>query len=409
MRKRLTHHWHKLRSVNPHILAIVIVLFLTVLVSGQALIKGKTQSKSQSIQVLAPTNLSPSNLAAMEGMTMATPSASVSAKPPTPSNWSTSMGQWKPNPKFDTCTQAEHDSFSVVGPDDKLYPTWHPPVFKRADGTNCTFGHEHGADPSTSKANSTLPAFGYIAAQMGMVESHAGFKVFVFNAGETIESNVANKVADEDVRVVYHMGTGGVKRYTEEFHSVQYDIVKHDGSGAFAHVQAMSDTGTNDKVGSTCSTPRKGGRDFSTIGCQDPYEIWSYQLLIHDPKDPFRARMQSRFSLAGSVATFDPILTHDPSNNSKVVFSQDYYYKGNSDPASPQGSFQGCHRETYTGGEWNNAGKPTVYYTDANGYVKSSQPEPGLLKQEFSSIQLFPTTIWKAAKSYCGNGIHNPN
>src|SRR6185312_14613428 len=33
---------------------------------------------------------------------------------------------WSPT-TYDTCPKALHDSYSVVGPDGKLYPTWHPP------------------------------------------------------------------------------------------------------------------------------------------------------------------------------------------------------------------------------------------------------------------------------------------
>src|SRR5262245_1059193 len=54
------------------------------------------------------------------------------------------------------CPQALHDSYVVTGPDGKVYPTWHPPV---DPVYGCYFGHEHGSDPRTSKANSALPAF----------------------------------------------------------------------------------------------------------------------------------------------------------------------------------------------------------------------------------------------------------
>ena len=55
------------------------------------------------------------------------------------------FGIWQPG-QHDTCTKGDHDSYQVVGPDGKIYPTWHPPV-----GANgCTFGHEHGRDPSGS-------------------------------------------------------------------------------------------------------------------------------------------------------------------------------------------------------------------------------------------------------------------
>ena len=52
-------------------------------------------------------------------------------------------GLWTPSSR-DTCSKDVHDSYFVVGPDGKKYPTWHPPT-----GPNgCSFGHEHGRDPS---------------------------------------------------------------------------------------------------------------------------------------------------------------------------------------------------------------------------------------------------------------------
>ena len=38
-----------------------------------------------------------------------------------------SFGIWTPG-ATDDCTAAQHDAYSVVGPDHKRYPTWHPPI-----------------------------------------------------------------------------------------------------------------------------------------------------------------------------------------------------------------------------------------------------------------------------------------
>ncbi|UCD25006.1 MAG: hypothetical protein JSW51_03530, partial [Gemmatimonadota bacterium] len=53
---------------------------------------------------------------------------------------------WQPGPD-DTCTREIHNQYSVVGPDGLLYPTWHPPI---DPATGCSFGHDHGRDPSGS-------------------------------------------------------------------------------------------------------------------------------------------------------------------------------------------------------------------------------------------------------------------
>lgn len=60
------------------------------------------------------------------------------------------VGRWTPT-AYDTCPAELHESFAVVGPDGKRYPTWHPPVvLDPATGESCTFGHEHGSDPRAS-------------------------------------------------------------------------------------------------------------------------------------------------------------------------------------------------------------------------------------------------------------------
>src|SRR5437879_5862966 len=60
-----------------------------------------------------------------------------------PIGFAASYGIWTPGPR-DDCTAEVHNSYSVVGPDRKLYPTWHPPV---DPVTGCSFGHDHGRHP----------------------------------------------------------------------------------------------------------------------------------------------------------------------------------------------------------------------------------------------------------------------
>ena len=71
---------------------------------------------------------------------VAAPMPAVAADP------SRAFSLWAPGPN-DTCAKEQHDAYSVVGPDGKLYSTWHPPV----DPTSgCSFGHEPGRDPHGS-------------------------------------------------------------------------------------------------------------------------------------------------------------------------------------------------------------------------------------------------------------------
>lgn len=99
------------------------------------------------------------------------------------------MGLWSPNTKYDTCTKAEHDIFRAKGPDGKWYPTWHPPTMKRADGTTCTFGHEHGRNPEGSNL---LPLIN--STYGGILFGYANEKLDEYNAA----NNIANGMRHED-------------------------------------------------------------------------------------------------------------------------------------------------------------------------------------------------------------------
>ncbi len=299
------------------------------------------------------------------------------------------------------CSSAVHDRYVTKGPDGKSYPTWHPAV---DPVTGCMFGHEHGADPRLSLADSSMPAFGYAAAQMGMVEPHEGYKVFIINKGDVFE----NKVAPASYRVVFHMGTSGVKRYTERFHSVEYDYISSDGTGREAHVTGMADTGAD--VGATCDQPRKGGRDFSTLGCHDSYEIWAFGFEIRHPDDPYTDVQGVRFHAGGAVAVFNPVTTRDPNDNTRLVYTQDYRNPASGiGPLSPDSPYLGCEREMYGGANyWNNAARPTVYYTDVMGNVKPG-PGAGLIRQEVSAVESRASESFKYRQDFCGNGIHPPN
>src|SRR5687767_6772622 len=88
---------------------------------------------------------------------------------------------WKPG-SHDTCTQEQHDAYSVLGPDGKAYPTWHP-----ATGPGgCSFGHEHGRNPRDSDLYGDLGGlpFGYASEMLAISdpahprdEDHVGHKV----------------------------------------------------------------------------------------------------------------------------------------------------------------------------------------------------------------------------------------
>jgi hypothetical protein len=319
--------------------------------------------------------------------------------PPTAPPTSTATGATAGQP----CPQALHDSIVTTGPDGLSYPTWHPAVDPQS---GCFFGHEHGSDPRTSAANPELPPFGYVGTAAGVAEAHAGFKVFIWHVGESTDLGPV----PADIRSVFHMGTAGVKRYTERFHSLQFDYVARDGTGREAHVAGMADTGT--ALGSTCDNPRRDGRDFSTVGCNDAYEIWGNVVfqIVH-PDDPYTDVMHTRLTVTAAFAAFDPILTRDPLDNARLLYTQTYRNPGSAiDPTSPSSPYRGCDREAYGGPNfWRNAGRPTVYYTDPYGRVQPG-PGPGLIRQYVSAVNWDTTEPqFKLRRPTCAPGVHAPN
>lgn len=267
------------------------------------------------------------------------------------------------------CPPAIHDQYVTTGPDGKTYPTWHPPI---DPGTGCFFDHDHGDDPRTSLANSSMPAFGYVAGLSGMAEPHNGFKVFVANKGSR---NDEGRIALNSTRIVAHMGTGGVARFDQQSHSFQFDLVADDGH--YVHVQGMADTGLagsicdrdrnlqdnnpNNDIGRSVMIPPGQGCDVTS-----PYEIWLFKFNVGN-----------KLTVLASVGVFDPITVMNPADHTVLLYSSDVFgtqYFG--------GWYRGCRRESYSGPVyWYNKNGPTTYMTDPMGMIMSN----GAIKQEISA------------------------
>ncbi len=267
------------------------------------------------------------------------------------------------------CPAWVHARHVTAAPDGKNYPTWHPQV---DPDYGCYFDHEHGDDPRNSLANPAMPPFGYIGAQMNppMDEAHAGFKVFVTNKGVT---NDEGRTALNSSRVVAHMGTGGVKRFDEQFHSLIFDLVADDGH--YAHVQGMADTGQagsicdrthNDQQGRTVVVMPGGGCDLK----DSLYEIWLFKLRIGD-----------KMMVLVSTAVFDPITVMNPADHTQLIYTTDAFAsRANEAPFTPP--LNGCNRESYHGPVyWYNSGGATTYNTDGMGMIMEGAP----LLQEISA------------------------
>lgn len=123
---------------------------------------------------------------------------------------SAAMGLWEPNTDFDTCTKAFHDTYFVVGPDGKKYPTWHPPTaIDPENGNLCSFGHEHGRDPRSSALwDSIRNHFAYDANSNGAIdaaERDTSGVPFGYASEQLRAYNSANGIAGAD-RSEDHVG-----------------------------------------------------------------------------------------------------------------------------------------------------------------------------------------------------------
>ncbi len=235
--------------------------------------------------VVTPTPTPPQSPAPTPTPPGATPSPSPQPTPTPPMGGgsgglmgnSQAMAAWNPT-RFDTCPNAAdtirikdiHAGYSVIGPDGKRYPTWHPPVDPT---TGCKFGHEHGRSPvgyeywdevrrnfafdadsngqisTTELATAGVP-FGYVNEQMvlqshGMMrhEDHVGHKVEFANGegdiGEgtdpfdsnvtggvvvPVKNNTLSKWSQSGIRCYHfhkvHQGVSTPDAFTNNLHEV---------------------------------------------------------------------------------------------------------------------------------------------------------------------------------------------
>jgi hypothetical protein len=281
-----------------------------------------------------------------------------------------------------TCSAAAHDKHVVdIGHPTKLFRTWHPQV----DPSGCTYAHEHGFNPATMRDAEIAAepvAFGVVgeahksaAEPNGHEEPHEGFKVFIANIGDVNDENRVNRVYS---RSVFHMGTGGPRRYDQQFHSAMIRL-KHPEFGLKAFTQLMMDTGGT----ATVCDPRQQAPTKDVMQLNSPcllnsgYEIWSTQQDV-------RAGGRTVYRAFATPAVFDPITVLNPANRTELVYAWDARMAASKAHPNDWSGNRGCDRESYAQpGYWYNAGGPTMFWTDAMGNQVAAG-SPGALLQEIS-------------------------
>lgn len=167
---------------------------------------------------------------------------------------------WTPT-GYDTCSAAFHRTFSVIGPDGKLYPTWHPPTaVDPATGQTCSFGHEHGDDPASSDIFTWVtdfldaaPAkgrgipFGYVSEALDTYaashdnvtrhEDNVGHKIIVADDVKLVTASPrgylrdsAGEVVQCDVMIKVHQGSHSGDALINNAHELLYAARCSDGT-----------------------------------------------------------------------------------------------------------------------------------------------------------------------------------
>jgi hypothetical protein len=263
------------------------------------------------------------------------------------------------NTAYDTCPVSLHETFSVIGPDGKLYPTWHPPtVTDPATGQPCTFGHEHGADPELSdihgwvvqhmaaegeEAEAGIP-FGYAnealidyaAANPGTptrFEDHVGHKVSFANdvvlldedghyvpGTDPATGNPVNVTCDYLMKV--HQGSHSADATGNNLHELLYAVQCNDGTEVLATTMAAFGAANEfqrscapaQAVAAGTSHPFEDGGGVRLLpdrGCIEQY------VLVSPPTPPLQSDIWSLYESwqleeSLTLPSGDPLAWYEP-------------------------------------------------------------------------------------------------
>jgi hypothetical protein len=260
------------------------------------------------------------------------------------------------------CPEEVHDRYQVEGPDGQRYPTWHSPVDLQS---GCYFDHEHGSDPRTYVGfeQAGMPAFGYAAAQAGIVESHKGYKVYAAN----------DDLNGRAWMIVLNQDTSRPERAWEQHNSLEWHISSREGE-ALVHVRVMANFG---KSTANCSGKviyagegdSGASRLIPTTDCAavNGYEAWDASVNVGGV---FRATPY--FEVDNPATAVDPA---DP----QAVYPMCQFRSG-AESCSGSGFWIGNRRGVLRPGQRVNNPREEIFHTDAYGRVVE-ESAPGAIRQ----------------------------
>jgi hypothetical protein len=375
------------------------------------------------------------------------------------------FGLWTPGP-FDSCTKEQHDAYAVMGPDGKVYPTWHPPT----GPGGCSFGHEHGRDPSGSDLYGETDGLPFgVANEMLAIsdpanprdEDHFGHKVEWENDIDLQFQGAGSAIFTVkcDVFTKFHQGTHSKDAFTNNVHELIYHIRCDNGTrmgitmltaigtpGEFVrscdrdvHIQAGTPTPAN--------SPQGGGfRSIPDRACIEQH------LLVPEGQNSDFGALHETWETSNSIRRADgrtlvhfnpyfqvrlPSRFHDPALAPVVGRPIDVCYEvtptgerargGACDRSTNEGQITGLTfddpRSEFKGADHfvdinanniSNADGPEVWYTDAYGRNGRTEPFAGSIRQFISSVDnnigvdVNGPTIGRD-RNYGVDGVRSPN
>ncbi|HUL69753.1 MAG TPA: hypothetical protein VLT17_05880 [Gemmatimonadales bacterium] len=389
----------------------------------------------------------------------------MATHPSTATGPSAAYGLWTPGPN-DTCTKEVHDRYSTIGPDGKLYPTWHPPVDPQS---GCSFGHEHGRDPSGSKLYHQVGAIPFGLANEALDtwdptgirhEDHFGHKIEWENDVPMRISGPAGTVLNItcDVLTKLHQGTHSKDAFTNNLHELVYHIRCNDGTEL--HLTLLTAIGTPGEFQRSCdpdgpavvvgaptpaNSPDGGGRRL----IPDRVCVDQYVLVPPGQRSQFNNGIHESWQVSAGLRAddghglafvnpyfqvFDPSRFYDPAATNVTGRTIDLCYEveSNGDRASssscdastgngtvlgvtfddPRSVFNGAHRVVDINSTIiSNQDGPEVWYTDPFGRHGRPAPFPGSVLQFVAKVNTdygFNVSGPGLDHDY-SQGVHAPN
>jgi hypothetical protein len=394
------------------------------------------------------------------------PSAPFDTPPPS-GELSVAYGRWQPGP-FDTCSTQDHDDYATVGPDGKLYPTWHPPL---DEVTGCSFGHEHGRDPRGSAISDDVGAipFGYANERLDVWdpltsrhEDHVGHKVEWENDVSMRFPGPASAVFEVRCNVFakLHQGSHSKDAFTNNVHELAYHARCDDGTAlSFTVLTAIGqpgefvrscDSDVHVTVGppSPLNSPAGGGkRLIPDRTCIDRHmlveegersnfgralrESWQLSQRLRRADGKTLVSINPYFNVFRPSRYFDPVAPNGvgrPIDDCYAVLDGRRARGGDCEDSTGGGQLQGLQfddpRSSFNGVSRDfdinsirivNPEGPVIWYTDPFGQNAQTEPFPGAIKQFIAMIDnthgganMSGPSIGRD-RNHGGPGVHAPN